>query len=279
MIVVTGVTGQLGAAFSRLDPGARGVSRADLDLARPSDIGSVLDRLSPTVLINCAAYTAVDRAETEEDLATTINGEAVGVMARWTFDRGIPFVTFSTDYVFAGDADRAYVESDTPAPINAYGRSKLAGEHATAEANPNALIVRTSWVVSGTHPNFIATMLRLIAQGGPVRVVDDQVGRPTMVDDLAHAVSNALTSGVTGVLHLTNSGEPVSWCGLAAETARLAGAEADVVVPISTAEYPTPARRPANSVLASERLSTIGLNELPDWRASLPPVVASLRSR
>lgn len=275
MILVTGGAGQLGTAFRRVLPDARYVDLADLDLTDPGRLAAALEEMRPEAIVNCAAYTAVDRAEQEEDLATAVNGEAVGVMAGHAARRRIPFLTFSTDYVFPGDGGEPYLESSPTDPVNAYGRSKLAGERAALAACPEALVVRTSWLVSGTHPNFVATMLRLAAEGG-VRVVDDQRGCPTMVDDLAPGAWAALRAGVSGLLHLTNSGE-TTWFRFARAAVARAGLDPGRIVPCATADYPTPARRPAYSVLGSERRGPLGLPDLPPWEESLAAVVEGLR--
>jgi len=275
VILVTGGAGQLGTAFRRVLPEARFVDLADLDLTRLDLLAAALEEMQPEAIVNCAAYTAVDRAEQEEPLATVVNGAAVGVMAEHTARRRLPLLTFSTDYVFPGDAAEPYLESSPPGPINAYGRSKLAGERAALAACPGALVVRTSWLVSGTHPNFVATMLRLAGEG-VVRVVDDQRGCPTMADDLAPAAWGALEAGVSGILHLTNSGE-TTWFDFARAAVAVAGLDPGRLVPCATADYPTPARRPAYSVLGSERRRSLGLPELPPWQESLPAVVEGLR--
>jgi dTDP-4-dehydrorhamnose reductase len=277
VILVTGGTGQLGTAFRELLPGAAFPSRSRLDLSRPGDLAEQVARFHPTAVINCAAYTAVDRAEEEEDLATVVNGDAVGVLARCAAELRIPFVTFSSDYVFDGAARHPYVESSPTNPVNAYGRSKLAGEAAAFAAYPEALVVRTSWVISGTHPNFVATMLRLAAQR-ELSVVDDQHGCPTIASDLAGAVLDAMERRVAGVLHLVNAGT-TTWFGLARTAVAEAGLDPARITACSTAEYPTAARRPAYSVLDSERLASLGLDPLPEWRTSLPGVVASLMER
>jgi len=275
VILVTGGAGQLGTAFRRVLPEARFIDVDDLDFTRPDLLAAGLDDLRPEVIVNCAAYTAVDRAESEEALATLVNGTAVGVMAGHAASHRIPFLTFSTDYVFPGDVAEPYLESSPTDPVNAYGRSKLAGERAALAACPEALVVRTSWLVSGTHPNFVATMLRLAAER-EVRVVDDQWGCPTMVDDLAPAAWAALQTGVSGLLHLTNSGI-TTWFEFGQAAVALAGLEFDRILPCATVDYPTPARRPAYSVLGSERRGPLGLPDLPHWEESLPAVVERLR--
>lgn len=275
MILVTGGDGQLGTAFRRVLPKAYFTDASDLDVTRTDALAAALEEWRPEAIINCAAYTAVDRAEQEEERATAVNGAAVGVMAAHAAGRGIPFLTFSTDYVFPGDAAAPYLESSPTGPLGAYGRSKLAGERAALGSYPEALVVRTSWLVSATHPNFLATVLRL-AGAGRARVVDDQWGCPTMADDLAPAAWAALQAGVSGLLHLTNSG-PTTWFRFARAAVALAGLDSGRVVPCTTEAFPTPARRPAYSVLGSERRGPLGLPDLPHWEASLPAVVEGLR--
>ena len=274
MILVTGGAGQLGTAYRRILPDALYIDQDEFDLTRIDAIPGFLGGIGPSAIVNCAAYTAVDRAEEQEDLATLVNGDAVGAMAGYAADRGIPFLTFSTDYVFRGDADSPYLESVPTDPLNAYGRSKLAGERAALDAHPDALVVRTSWLVSGTHPNFVATMLRLAAERD-LSVVADQYGCPTIADDLAAASWEALRLGAGGILHLTNRGA-TTWFDFARAAVAAAGLDPERISPCTTAEYPTPAARPAYSVLGSERLDAIGVEPLPPWRESLPAVVAGL---
>ena len=274
MIVVTGANGQLGTAFGKQLPGSQLLTRGDLDLAEPSTIRSRLDELMPQLLINCAAYTAVDAAEEDENTAMVVNASAVEEMAQWCHMHDSKFVTFSTDYVFDGESDSAYVESSAPNPRSAYGRTKLAGERAAIAANPDSLIVRTSWVISGTHPNFVATMLRLVGTQA-LQVVDDQRGCPTITDDLARGTLAAVDAGAAGILHLTNQGV-TTWFELARRAVALAGHDPLGVSPCSTSEYPRPAPRPANSELASERLDELGLRPLPHWLESLPAVINAL---
>lgn len=276
MILVTGGTGQLGTAFKRLLPDAGYPPRAAFDLASAESMLEFLEDMEPTAIINCAGYTAVDRAEDEEPLAEQINGDAVGLLASYAAGRGMPFVTFSTDYVFPGSGSAPYVESDHPDPINAYGRSKRRGE-TLALAYSGALVIRTSWVISGTHPNFIATMLRLARTGDSFQVVDDQWGCPTITDDLANATLEAMDKGATGLLHLANRG-PTTWFRLARHAVELAGLDVSKIAPCKTADYPLAAPRPAYSVLASERREALGIDSLPQWEESLPAVVTELLS-
>lgn len=278
MMLVLGASGQVGTALLAATPAAVGVRRDRLDLltATMNDIGSILDVEQPSVLVNAAAYTAVDRAEVEEDVATRVNGDAVGLLARACDDRGIVFVTFSTDYVFDGHRTRPYREDDPVDPVNAYGRSKLLGEQLALQYG--ALVIRTSWVISGTHPNFVATMLRLAGEGRELKVVDDQRGRPTVAADLAAATLGAVELGASGILHLANHGE-TSWFELARAALSLAGLSPELIAPCATADYPTPARRPAYSTLDTSRAEDLGLAPLPHWRESLPAVVEALTRR
>lgn len=284
MILLTGATGQVGTALAprlaQLDdvvaPGRR-----DFDLSRPASLAGALDRLAPSVIVNLAAFTDVDGAEDHEDEATAVNGAAVDVLTGWAAANGGWVLTMSSDYVFDGRGDRPLLEGDPTAPINAYGRSKLVGERA-ALATDAALVVRTSWVVSATHPNFVATMLSLLDRGVDPQVVDDQHGRPTVADDLSMRLAELVQvrpTGLvqarpTGLVHLANAGT-TTWCGLAREVARLAGTDVGRITACGTDEFPTPARRPAWSVLGSRRLAELGLDPLPPWRESLPAVVAA----
>jgi len=273
-VVVTGASGQLGTAFRLLLPGAVFVERAEFDLADRCGMREPLTALNPDIVINCAAYTAVDAAEADETTATRVNGTAVAEIADYCAANDARLVTYSTDYVFDGKRpiSQPWVESDSTDPVNEYGRSKRVGEQAALGAG--ALVIRTSWVVSETHPNFVATMLRLVADR-ELSVVNDQHGCPTIASDLASATLAALDVGANGLLHLTNQGA-TTWFELARAAVEYAGFDPDRITPCATSDYPTPAPRPANSVLASERLHEIGLDPLPSWKDSLPGVVAGL---
>ena len=270
-IVVTGAGGQLGTALRTVLPKARFLTRVNLDLNDLGAVRPVLEALSPDLVINCAAYTAVDRAEQEEELATRVNGHAVGEMAQFCSTNDISFITYSTDYVFGGEAGRPWLESDPTNPINAYGRSKRVGEQLTLEHG--GLVIRTSWVVSGTHPNFVATMLRH-SRDRILRVVNDQHGCPTIAHDLAEATAR-IGTGASGLVHLVNAGE-TTWFDFAKEAVRLAEIDPAQIEACASIEFPTPAVRPAYSVLGSERLDELKIRPLPPWRASLPAVVEQL---
>ena len=285
-VLVTGAQGQVVTAMRERAPEgveAIALGRPALDLADPASVRRAFEGVRADVVVNAAAYTAVDKAEAEEDLATRINGEGAGLVAEQAHAMGAPVLQISTDYVFDGLAPRPYREEDATGPLGAYGRSKLAGEIAVAAANPRHAILRTAWVYSPFGANFVKTMLRLGETRAEMRVVADQIGCPTSALDIADAVfavARAMRegAGASGVFHLTGAGE-ATW----AEFARAIFAQAQAlgrppvaVTPITTAEYPTPARRPANSRLDGEKLRREFGVALPDWRDSLKPVVARL---
>ncbi|MEX0865167.1 MAG: dTDP-4-dehydrorhamnose reductase [Acidimicrobiia bacterium] len=275
MIAVLGATGQLGTAFTRLlGESAVAVSRSSLDMSDPESIPSWVKGERPELIINCAAHTAVDRAEGDEAAARLINAEAVARLAQAAGEHGAALVTFSTDYVFDGTKDTPYVESDLPNPLSAYGRTKLEGERRALGVNPATLVVRTSWLLSATHRNFAATILGLIRRG-EARVVDDQRGRPTIATDLAKTAMECVRANASGLLHLTNHTD-TTWFDLARDIAGLAGMDDSRVIATTTSESPRPARRPANSMLDSERLEDLGIASLPHYRDSLPSVVEGL---
>jgi dTDP-4-dehydrorhamnose reductase len=268
VIAVLGAKGQLGSAFGRvLGDSCLSVTRAELDLTDIAAIEPWVRSVRPKLVINCAAYTAVDAAETDVETARTVNASAVGALAEATARHDVGLVTFSTDYVFDGEKETGYVESDEPNPLNVYGRTKLEGERLALDAHPAALVVRTSWLLSPTHRNFLTTMLERLAEG-EVSVVDDQRGRPTFVDDLARGTLDAVEARVSGILHLTNQGE-TTWFELAREIAELAGFEPDLVKPTTGAALGRRALRPRNSVLDSERLGQAKLSPLPRWNLVL----------
>jgi dTDP-4-dehydrorhamnose reductase len=248
------------------------VGRTELDLANLTEIEPWMRSAAPDLVINCAAYTAVDEAETDADTARTINALAVGALAEAAATHRFGLVTFSTDYVFDGENPTSYVESDQPNPINVYGQTKLEGERLGLASHPAALVVRTSWLLSSTRGNFLTKILGFLTEG-TVSVVDDQFGAPTFVDDLALATLNAVAAGASGILHLTNQGA-TTWFELAREIAEAAGFDPDTVQPQSSLDLDRPARRPRNSVLASERLATLGLSELPPYSERIHTAIA-----
>jgi dTDP-4-dehydrorhamnose reductase len=275
--LIIGESGQVGSAVRRLLPAALAPPRARLDLIDLDSLPETLAEFDATAIINCAAWTDVDGAEDHEDLATIINAYGVEQLAAFSAARGLPFVTFSTDYVFDGSASAPYVESASTSPINAYGRSKELGEELALAANPDTLVIRSSWIVSGTHPSFLSRILAEVAVGSVVRVVDDQQGRPTIAGDLAKATLHCLSQGTTGLLHVTNAGE-ASWFDLAREATRSAGFDTDLVQPCPSETYRTKAARPRYSVLGTERKDDQP-PALPSWKASLERIVPAILGR
>lgn len=290
-LLVTGRDGQVVRALlasSGGDVEVIALGRPELDLSKPETLDAVVRAARPDVIVNAAAYTAVDKAEEEEALATTINGVAAGALARIADDLGAPIVQISTDYVFDGAKPSPYVETDPVAPIGAYGRAKLAGERAVAAATPRHAILRTSWVYDAQGKNFLKTMVRLAETRDELGVVADQVGAPTYAPDIAAAVI-AVARNLRddprpercGVFHMTGAGE-TSWAGFAREIFRLsaaAGGPSARVRDIATADYPTPARRPANSRLNCDKLAAAHGVRLPDWRDALARCMTELTNK
>lgn len=287
-IAVTGQVGQV--VTSLIERAPEGVTiialgRPDLDLADSATIAPAIAAAKPDVVVSAAAYTAVDKAESEADLAHAINGAGAGAVAGAAHALGAAVIHISTDYVFDGTKPAPYVESDPVAPLGVYGASKLAGEQAVLAAAPDAVILRTAWVYSPFGANFVKTMLRLAEIRDEVGVVADQIGNPTSALDIADAVlaiavrlHAAPDKAPRGIFHMTGGGEG-SWADLAedvfAASAAVGGPSAHVRR-ITTADYPTPAARPANSRLDGGRLASAYHIRLPDWRASTLSVVQRL---
>ncbi len=290
-ILLTGADGQLGRQLrTSLAPLGHltACNRSTLDLARPETLGPILNKLQPDVIVNAAAFTAVDRAETDEYTATLINSVAVGELAEWSRANDSLLIHYSTDYVFDGTKPTPYVESDETNPINAYGRSKLAGERMIAAIAPPHLCLRTSWLYSAERNNFVRTILQLAKEHETLRVVSDQVGAPTRANDLAaatsHLVARALDRRKTdtfksGLYHMTSHGEATrnAFAEAIVAAARSHGGSlrTQSVQAILTSEYATPAARPLNSRLSNLALATDWSIELPDWRASLDDLFGS----
>ncbi|MFA6968653.1 dTDP-4-dehydrorhamnose reductase [Bosea sp. (in: a-proteobacteria)] len=289
-IVVTGREGQVVRALVEraAEAGATLVSvgRPELDLERPETIGPALKAARPDVIVNAAAYTAVDLAESAEATALAVNGAGAGEVAAAACGLGVPVIQISTDYVFDGGLGRPYREDDATGPISAYGRSKLAGEQAVAVATPDHAILRTAWVYSPFGRNFVRTMLRLGTERSDVGVVADQIGSPTSALDIADAVlavarnlvARPDDNALRGVFHMAAQGD-ASWAEVAQAVfsdAEAAGRKPVQVKRIATSDYPTPARRPANSRLDGAKLASIHGVALPHWRGSLATCVARL---
>ena len=286
-ILITGATGQVGSALLRLFPHAHAPGRAQLNLADPSSITSYIRALRPAWIFNPAAYTAVDKAETEPALAHAINGEAPRILGEEARRLGATVIHFSTDYVFDGAKPTPYLESDQTGPLGVYGASKLAGEQALAATGAHHLILRTSWVYAATGKNFLLTILRLAreraAAGQPLKIVVDQHGTPTAAHDLAALTAHLVGSTrpiTSGTYHATASGE-TTWHGFASAILEQAQRHDPAthfaeLQPIPTADFPTPARRPMNSRLDCSRLSAAYGYTMPHWRDALNAVLAEL---
>ena len=292
-ILVTGATGQLGAALidrlASLGP-IIATDRAVLDLAKPESIPGTLDHLAPDIIINSAAYTGVDKAEGESEIALLVNAKAPGIMARWAARTSVPMIHFSTDYVFDGSGERPWSEGDATRPLSVYGASKLSGEEQIRAASGCFLIVRTSWVYAAKGTNFLRTIARLARCRTELRVVADQIGAPTSAALIADAVASVLASGLhnlraraaeaNGLVNLTASGE-VSWHLFASEIvsglrSRGVALAAERVIPIQTRDYPTAAQRPRNSRLDLRRLRSVFGITPPHWKDALMPELDEL---
>lgn len=288
-LFVTGREGQLARsllALSAPDVDVVAIGRPELDITDRASIERALDAHKPDIVVNAAAYTAVDRAESERDQAFAINRDGAENVALAAAEAGLPVIHVSTDYVFSGNADGWRHEQDPTDPQNVYGASKLAGEQALAAANPAHAILRTAWVYSPYSGNFLKTMLRLAGDRQRVGVVADQFGTPTYAPDIAEAilvaaraiVADPQNSDLQGVFHLTAQGE-ANWADFAREIFRQSaarGGPSAAVDAITTADYPTPARRPANSRLDTTRFATSFGHKLPDWRDGVARCLAAL---
>lgn len=282
-LLVIGSAGQLATSIvdlakSRADLDVVALGRPELDLAKPTTISRQIEAHRPDVVVNAAAYTAVDKAESEPDLAFSINRDGAAAAARAAYQLGMPFVHISTDYVFDGQKPEPYVEGDITGPLNVYGRSKLEGEHAVMAAHPGALVLRTSWVYSPFGNNFVKTMLRLGAERPLLKVVDDQHGNPTSAQDLAAAILHAapvLKTEEGGLYHLTGTGS-TSWHGFAAfifEECGRRGGPVTRLEAISGAAYKAPARRPTNSRLDCSAFSKRFGHSLRPWTDAVSDTV------
>jgi dTDP-4-dehydrorhamnose reductase len=289
-ILQFGTTGQLArellAQAKDFDVEITALSRAEADFADPDVVVRRLRDATPDLVVIAAAYTAVDLAETERDLARTVNAETPAAIAAALGADGPALVHVSTDYVFDGQKGSPYLETDETRPLNVYGASKLAGEQALLASRARALILRTSWVVSSHGKNFVKTMLRMAGEGKPLKVVDDQFGRPTAARDLARFILSQADrlarapagDGVFGIHHFANAGE-VSWKGFAEGIFDLAlGTDAPNVAAASAADWPAPAKRPTRGTLDTGKLErTFGVTLRP-WREPLAEIVAELQS-
>lgn len=279
-ILLTGRNGQVGWELERSLARIGEIlafDRSSLDLADPDQIVKRVRAIRPDLIVNAAAYTAVDRAESEPELALRINAGAPEVLAAEALRLGAALIHYSTDYVFDGTKAAAYVETDPPNPLSVYGRSKLQGERAVQASGCKHLILRTSWVYGARGTNFLLTMLRLARERRELRVVDDQIGAPTWCRDIAAATADlaeaSAEGSIQGLYHVTAAGK-TSWCRFASTLLEIAGIRTPVR-PISTSQFPSVAKRPANSVLSCAKVKALGI-ELPEWHRSVSACMAEV---
>jgi dTDP-4-dehydrorhamnose reductase len=273
-ILVTGATGQVGSELKVLAPHYSQLDwvfadRSVLDLSNLKVISHVLDEIQPQIIINCAAYTAVDKAESETELADILNHQAVAVLAQWSHSNGCQFLHLSTDYVFDGNSSTPLTEEAATGPINVYGQTKWAGEQACLRENPNAIVIRTSWVYSSFGANFVKTMSKLMQERNSLNVVNDQIGSPTYAADLAEAIVTIIIhpNWQAGIYHYSNEGE-ISWYEFALAIQEIGGFDCQITG-IPSADYPTPARRPKYSLLDKSKIATTFAVAVPEYRESL----------
>jgi len=285
--LVTGANGQLGRetvlALQAAGEDVTGIGREGVDFSKPGTVAAAIRGYQADWVINCAAYTQVDRAEEEPDLAFCINRDSAGEVAKGVASYGGRLLHVSTDYVFNGEQSHPYREEDTPAPINVYGQSKWEGEQAVQQALPNALILRTAWVYGAHGNNFVKTILRLAQEREELRVVDDQIGTPTWTVDIAKATQTLMNNDASGIYHFTNEGV-ASWYDFSVEIVSIAKeiglpTKVERIVPISTKEYPTAARRANCAVLSKEKIRCKLAYQVPHWEVSLRVYMRLLNSK
>ena len=278
-ILVTGANGQLGKELKDLadvypDYEFFFLSRSDLSIHHFELVRTYFNTLHPAYCINCAAYTAVDRAEQEKDLAYQVNAEAAGVLAAVCKEKNCKLIHISTDYVFNGEATVPYKEESPTDPQCVYGASKLEGEKQAIQFNPEVIIIRTSWVYSTYGKNFVKTMMKLMQERNELSVVDDQTGSPTYAADLAEVILQIISNWQPGIYHFSNDGV-ITWFDFANEIKKITDSKTKIN-PVSTTEYPTPAKRPAYSVLNKSKLQQTFHVELKDWKQSLARCISKM---
>jgi len=280
-ILVTGSNGQLGKELQQLAdayPQYKFVfaSREDLKLHHFPLVENFFLATKPQYCINCAAYTAVDKAENEKEMAMLVNGEAVGHLAAICKKYQTKLIHVSTDYVFDGESETPYKEDDKTNPKNVYGASKLLGEQLCMKENADSIIIRTSWVYSSFGHNFVKTMMRLMSERNEINVVSDQIGSPTYAADLAKTILDIIASGKweSGIYHYSNEGK-ISWYEFAVAIKELTGSNCSIN-PIPTSAYPTPAKRPHYSLLDKERIKAVFQITVPSWKSSLQRCIAAI---
>jgi dTDP-4-dehydrorhamnose reductase len=283
-VLVTGATGQLGSevanGFRHSGHEVIAPARQELDLSYPEQLAATVRTLQADWVINCAAYTQVDKAESDVQRAFIVNRDSPEQLARAVADYGGRMLQVSTDFIFDGAQRRPYLETDPPNPLGVYGRSKLEGEQVVQRVLPDAVVLRTAWVYGVHGHNFVKTMLRIATAGKPLRVVSDQVGTPTWTTDIAATIAALVARKAGGTFNFTSAGE-TSWHGFASailDEGAQAGfdVKTETVVPIPTSDYPTPATRPAYSVLNTEKIRPLLPGPIPGWRDSLKKMLQEL---
>ena len=273
-ILITGSNGQLGSEIKKIAPDYSNFNfifseRNDFSLENEDDILYFLNIKKPDIIVNCAAYTAVDKAESERESANAINHLAVATISKWCFQNNCRLIHISTDYVFDGNSEIPLLESDVTNPINFYGESKLLGENACLKNNLNSIIIRTSWVYSEFGNNFVKTMLRLMSEKSAINVVNDQIGSPTYAADLAQTILTIIESGkwTAGIYNFSNEGA-ISWYDFAVAIKNISKSNC-TVNGIPSSEFPTPAKRPNYSLLNKNKIKTTFNITIPDYETSL----------
>ncbi len=280
-IIITGSNGQLGSELKEIlknhsDKECYFLDRDSLPLDQPERIADILSTYEADYFIHGAAYTAVDKAESEQDLAGKVNHQSTAEIAKYCMANGVRLIAISTDYVFDGNSSTALKEDAQVDPINVYGLTKLKGENAILENDPNGIIIRTSWVYSTYGNNFVKTMIRLMSEMEEISVINDQIGSPTYAHDLAKAIVDIINSGkwVPGIYHFSNEGE-ISWFDFASAIKELKGLSCKIN-PIPTTSYPTPAKRPAFSLLDKGKIKDVYGLVVPSWKNSLESMLEKL---
>ena len=284
-ILVTGANGQLGWELGQLAAAYPAfefvlVDRSQLDFAFPESFEKIIQTIAPDCIINTAAYTAVDKSETEKALSYTVNATAVQALASICKNLAIPFITYSTDYVFDGEATQPYTISTKVDPVNFYGSTKAAGEKMAMEANEDTIVIRTSWVFSSHGNNFVKTMMRLMKERAQLNIVADQKGRPTYAKDLAIATMHMIEvmnagKSIKGLYHFANQGE-TTWFDFAAKIKAIAGLTCEVQ-PIETKDFPTPAKRPSYSVLDTSKIEQDLAIDIRHWEDALNDCIDQIK--
>lgn len=280
-VLVTGKNGQLGSELQELAPDYSNynivfVDREEMDLSNPDQIFEVLDAENPEIIVSAGAYTAVDKAETDQELCDAVNHIAVKTIGAWAADNNANVIHISTDYVFDGSSEAPLKETDAPDPINVYGLTKLHGEQALRTSGANYVIIRTAWVYSTYGANFVKTMIRLMNEREEIGVVADQVGTPTYARDLAKAIMQIIEAPefVQGVFHYSNEGK-ISWHDFATAIKEIKGFSTKVNA-IGSDAFPTPAKRPNFSLLDKTKIKEVYNVSVPDWKTSLEEMLAKL---